>query len=241
MVRRGSGVRVPSRASRRAGPRQAVARCSNLAAAIPQPGRSAPSRTRPARLTRPTGRNSVGGSCGWTPHLRSTMLLLYRRYQVKRLTEGVGSAARLVVAVVVCALVVGATGAVAGQLINGKDIANNSIAAKKLKKKLRNKINRTGTAGAPGVAGPQGPQGQQGPAGADGAVGATGPQGPEGPTGRRRRSRPAGPATAATFVNPEWGVVDRNTIESPGRCSCAAVRSFPAPTGRRRSVTAASA
>ncbi len=85
----------------------------------------------------------------------------------------------------ICALVVGATGAVAAQLITGKDIKNNTIAAKDLKKKLRNKIGQSGTAGSPGQTGPQGPQG------------------------------PAGPATQATYTNPQWGVMDRNTQGSP--------------------------
>jgi hypothetical protein len=103
---------------------------------------------------------------------------------VKGLTKGVGSTARTVVVAVVCALVVGATGAVAAQLITGKEIKNNTIAAKDLKKKLREKIGRSGTVGSPGQAG---------------ADGATGPQGPPG---------------TATYSNPEWGVVDRNVIES---------------------------
>ena len=86
---------------------------------------------------------------------------------------------------VICALVVGATGAVAAQLITGKDIKNNTIAAKDLKKKLRNKIGQSGTAGSPGQTGPQGPEG------------------------------PAGPAAQATYTNPQWGVMDRNTQGSP--------------------------
>jgi hypothetical protein len=104
---------------------------------------------------------------------------------VKRLTEGVGSTTRTVVVAVICALVVGATGAVAADLITGKDIRNNSIAAKDLKKKLRKKIGRSGTAGSPGQTGEEGPQG------------------------------PAGPSGVATYENPEWAVMDRNTQGSP--------------------------
>jgi hypothetical protein len=88
---------------------------------------------------------------------------------VNRLTEKVGGTTRTIVVAVICALVVGATGAVAADLITGKDIKNNSIAAKDLKKKLRKKIGRSGTAGAPGQTGPQGTQGPQGPAGPAGA------------------------------------------------------------------------
>lgn len=71
------------------------------------------------------------------------------------------------VAVLVVALV-GATGAVAADLITGKDIKNGSIAAKDLKKKLRKKINKAGSAGT------QGQQGQPGQPGANGAAGADG-------------------------------------------------------------------
>jgi len=82
---------------------------------------------------------------------------------VKRLFQGGNGTARLIVVAAVTALVIGATGAVAGQLITGKDIKNGSIAAKELKKKLRQKINKAGSAGAPGQTG------SAGPAGADGA------------------------------------------------------------------------
>ena len=84
---------------------------------------------------------------------------------MKRLTQRVGGTARLIAIVAVTALVLGGTGAVAAQLITGKDIKNGSIASKDLNKKLRKKIKKSGTAGAPG---------QTGPAGAPGAPGAPG-------------------------------------------------------------------
>lgn len=103
---------------------------------------------------------------------------------------------RIAAVAIAVALFSGTTGAIAGGLITGKDIKNGTLAAKELTKKLRKKINKTGTgtAGGPGV---QGSQGAQGAAGADGAAGA------------------AGPATAATYSNPEWGQIDRNTLGSP--------------------------
>jgi hypothetical protein len=118
----------------------------------------------------------------------------------------------LVVGLIV-ALVVGTTGAVAASLITGKDIQNGTIAGKDLNKKLRTKIKKHGTATA----------GAQGAAGADGATGPAGPQGPQGPQGQQGPQGVAGPATAATYQNPQWGVIDRNTIGS----AVAALRSGP--------------
>jgi hypothetical protein len=119
---------------------------------------------------------------------------------VKRLIQGVrGSTTRLVVVGVSVALITGATGAVAADLLTGKDIKNNSLGAKELKKKLRKKINKgstAGTAGAAGQAGAAGAQGAQGPPGATGAQGSPGASG------------------IASYENPEWGVIARNTIGS---------------------------
>ena len=58
---------------------------------------------------------------------------------------------KMIVAAGLAALIAGASVAVAAQLITGKDIKNGSIAQKDLKKKVRNKLNRSGE---------QGPQGQ---------------------------------------------------------------------------------
>jgi hypothetical protein len=95
-----------------------------------------------------------------------------------------GGWARVVALGAIIAIATGATGAVAANLITGGDIKNNTIPAKKLKQKVRDKLN---TAGTPGQTGPTGPQG------------ATGPTGPTG---------------SAEYSNPEWGVIDRNTIGS---------------------------
>lgn len=93
--------------------------------------------------------------------------------------------------------IVSVTGAVAADLITGKDIQNDSIRSKDVKglksqdlaKKLRKKL------GAPGPQGERGLQGEQGE---------QGPQGLPGPP----------TAANATYSNPQWGVISRNTIGS---------------------------
>ena len=105
----------------------------------------------------------------------------------------------------------GGGGAVAGSLITSKDIkdksikkvdlAKNSVVSTKvedgslklkdLNKKANDKINKGGPAGPAGPAGAKGAQGTQGP---------QGPQGPKGDTG------------SATYVGPNWSIVDRNVI-----------------------------
>ena len=95
---------------------------------------------------------------------------------------------RMIVAAVVAALIAGASVAVAAKLITGKDIKNGSIAQKDLKKKVRDKLNRSGQQGPQGLVGPQGAAGPPGPPG-QGAV--------------------------ANYQNPKWAQVDRNTIGSP--------------------------
>lgn len=96
---------------------------------------------------------------------------------MKRFYSGVSESVRLVVVAAVVALVVGATGAVAADLLTSKDIKNNSIKAKDLKKNLRAKINAGGTAGAAGQAGTNGTNGTNGAAGADGEDGTDGTNG----------------------------------------------------------------
>lgn len=101
-----------------------------------------------------------------------------------------GDTLRLLAVAVAVALVSGATGAVAGNLITGadikdgtikgRDIKNRTIAGKDLKRKLRRKINKSGTAGASGVPGEQGPAGPVGPTGATGANGNDGVDGGNG-------------------------------------------------------------
>jgi hypothetical protein len=77
---------------------------------------------------------------------------------------------------------------VAAQLITGKDIKNGSIAKKDLKKKLQKQLKKAGKPGPPGEQGPPGQQGPPGPPGSSGTV---------------------------AYANPQWGVIDRNTIGSP--------------------------
>lgn len=108
--------------------------------------------------------------------------------RISAMAERPGGWARVVALGVIIAIATGATGAVAANLITGKDIKNNTIPAKKLKQKVRDKLN---TAGTPGQTGPTGPTGATGPAGEDGADG------------------------TASYANPEWGQIDRNTQGSP--------------------------
>jgi hypothetical protein len=79
---------------------------------------------------------------------------------------------RMIVAVAIAALAVGATGAVAGSLITGKDIKNGSVKMKDLSKKVRAQLE--GGPVANGQDGKDGADGQNGPAGADGVDGVDG-------------------------------------------------------------------
>ena len=135
--------------------------------------------------------------------------------------------------VVVALIAVGSTGAVAADLVTSKDIKNRTIRMVDLNNKIRAKLNKRAQRGPQGPAGPQGAPGAQGatgpagadgatgPAGADGATGpagadgATGPTGPTGDTGATGPTGPAGTDGTATYANPEWGQIDRNTIGSP--------------------------
>ena len=93
------------------------------------------------------------------------------------------------------ALVIGgASGAVAGRLINSADIKDNAIrsidlkdgkavGAADLKPGLAAKVDRAGTPGEQGPEGPKGDTGATGLQGPKGDVGATGAQGPKGPAG----------------------------------------------------------
>jgi len=97
-------------------------------------------------------------------------------------------------------LAVGAgSGAVAGSLITGKDIKNQSVEGKDLARgsvttaKVKNKTLKLKDLSAEVTA----KLGTQGPAGPKGATGAQGPQGASG---------------TATYAGPSWSVIDRNTI-----------------------------
>lgn len=102
-----------------------------------------------------------------------------------------------IVAAVVAALVAsGATYAATGA-INGRQIRNHSIAAKKLTRGAIRHLH--GRRGPRGPAGPAGATGATGARGATGATGATGPQGPAGVIDLAKLSRiDSGPATVAT-------------------------------------------
>lgn len=63
------------------------------------------------------------------------------------------------------------TGAVAGDLIRSKDIADGAVHGVDLSKGVNDKLNRTGEQGPQGEQGPAGPVGPAGPAGADGQDG----------------------------------------------------------------------
>ena len=84
-----------------------------------------------------------------------------------------------VISLVALFVAVGGGAAWASGLISGKQIANHSIAEKKLTAKaIRTLRGQQGPAGPQGPEGATGATGPQGPQGAKGDTGATGPQGP---------------------------------------------------------------
>jgi Collagen triple helix repeat (20 copies) len=95
--------------------------------------------------------------------------------------------------IVVVAILVGAGGATAAQVITGAQIEDNSLTGRDVKNKsltkqdfkgaLRGPGGLPGPQGAPGAHGAQGPKGDAGPQGAQGARGAQGPKGDAGPQG----------------------------------------------------------
>jgi len=102
--------------------------------------------------------------------------------------------ARVLVACVVVALMVGGTAYAAGR-IDGRTIRAESIPLGKLTREARQRVlarhtGPQGPRGPEGHRGPQGPHGAKGPQGPAGARGATGPAGPQGPQGPQG---PAGP------------------------------------------------
>lgn len=113
---------------------------------------------------------------------------------MKRIWSGVSKGGHTLVIALVVALVCSATGAVAAQLITGKDIQNGSVKAKDLSKKVRSKLNQAGTAGTAGAPGQTGPQGTAGADGAPGADGDDGAPGADGDNGDDGATGPQGPA-----------------------------------------------
>jgi hypothetical protein len=95
-------------------------------------------------------------------------------------------ALKLLAAVAITALAVGATTATAASLIGSAQIKNNSVQSKDVKNGTLKKADLAAgltVAGAQGAQGPQGPQGPAGPKGVTGATGSAGPVGPVGPAG----------------------------------------------------------
>lgn len=84
--------------------------------------------------------------------------------------------ATLIAALALFVALGGGAAAYASGLINGSQIKNHSIAAKKLTKKAMKQLK--------GNRGPAGPPGPTGAAGVAGATGPPGPQGPQGPGGK---------------------------------------------------------
>lgn len=116
--------------------------------------------------------------------------------------------ASMVVAMIALIAVMGG-GAYAASQINGKKLKANSVTGKKIKNKtLTDKDISDATLDAL--------KGAKGDKGDTGAQGATGPQGPAGPAGADGTDGTNGTdGQDATYVNPEWGPVARNTIGSP--------------------------
>jgi hypothetical protein len=128
----------------------------------------------------------------------------------------------------------GMASATAKNLITGDDIADNTVTAKNLaansvgRAELRDGVVKDGKDGKTGPMGPQGPAGESGSAGAegvrglqgaDGATGATGATGPAGPAGPQgipgtpgRNGTDGVNGHDATYVGPNWSLMDRNII-----------------------------
>jgi hypothetical protein len=97
----------------------------------------------------------------------------------------------------------GGAAAYASGLINGSQITNHSISAKKMTKSAVKSLH-----GLRGKRGPAGPAGATGATGATGAAGATGPQGPGGKIVDYNATATASPTfkTLGTFLGETWSV-----------------------------------
>jgi hypothetical protein len=106
---------------------------------------------------------------------------------------------RNIAIIAVVAILVGAGGATAAQVITGAQIMNNSVTGKDIKNRSLTAQDFRGFVRGAGAQGAQGPQGAAGAAGAPGATGATGAtgaigaQGPEGAAGAAGAQGPQGP------------------------------------------------
>jgi hypothetical protein len=103
--------------------------------------------------------------------------------------KGMKPSGSMIVAIIALVAALGGT-AFAAATISGKDIKNNTVSSKKVKDKTLQTKDFSSKAKAELK-------------GAKGDTGETGPQGP------------VGPDTAATYTNPNWAVIDRNTEGSP--------------------------
>jgi hypothetical protein len=133
-------------------------------------------------------------------------------------------------------LCVGAGGAAAAKLITGEDVKNESLTGVdirdgslgigELDPNARTALKGDkGDTGARGDVGPAGPAGPAGATGETGAVGPVGPQGVQGPVGAKgetgargetgAKGEPGTPGANATYVGPNWSIVDRN-VEGNG-------------------------
>lgn len=95
----------------------------------------------------------------------------------------------------------GGTAAYASGLINGSQIRNHSIAAKKLTRSAVKSLHgRRGARGPAGATGPTGATGAPGATGATGPQGSTGPQGPSGIVGMAQSSSGSNCPANMTFI-----------------------------------------
>jgi hypothetical protein len=110
--------------------------------------------------------------------------------------------------VAVVALLVGATGATAAQVITGAQIKNSSITGKDIKNKsLTAQDFRGSVRGPQGAPGAQGGQGTPGAQGAQGVQGAAGQQGLPGAANTTVRVGPGGAGSDVAFCQPGERVV----------------------------------
>lgn len=100
--------------------------------------------------------------------------------------KGMKPSGSMIVAMIALIAALGGT-AYAAATISGKDIKNNTVTSGRIKNKTLKTKDLSDKA-------------------RNELKGATGPAGPQGPVG---------PSTAATYTNPEWGPIARNTIGSP--------------------------
>jgi hypothetical protein len=107
---------------------------------------------------------------------------------------------RIIAVIAVVAMLLGAGGATAAQVITGKQIKNNSVTGKDIRNESLTRSDFKGSVRGP--RGPAGPQGSQGVAGAPGAQGPAGPRGAAGATSVIVRSGPVSLGDSTAHCNP---------------------------------------